>query len=109
MESPPPSKSDEKVRLSFEQLGALFMQAPAAICVLSGPALVFTLANDQFRRFMGGRDVLGRPLREALPELEGQGFVEQLEQVYRSGEPQSGSEALVRLAPPGGPREEHFF
>ncbi|HYW05739.1 MAG TPA: ATP-binding protein [Longimicrobium sp.] len=62
-------------------------QAPVAIAVLEGPRNVFTLANPRYRALVGDRDVVGRPLREALPELEGQGVYELVEGTYASGEP----------------------
>ena len=53
------------------RLHSLFMQAPAFVAVVSGPKLIFEIANDQYRQLVGSKRKLdGLPLIEALPELE---------------------------------------
>src|SRR5437764_936145 len=49
------------------------MQAPALICVLRGPEHVYELVNPMYQQLFGDRVLLGKPIREAVPELEGQG------------------------------------
>ncbi len=44
------------------------------------------------------RDVLGRTVREAFPELEEQGFLELLDRVYATGEAFSSRRAPITLA-----------
>src|SRR5690606_31928418 len=57
------------------------------------------MANDAYRALVGReRPLVGRPVREALPELAGQGFFELLDQVYRSGEPYVGEAQPIVLA-----------
>lgn len=75
----------------------LFQQAPGFIAVLSGPDHVFTFANDAYLRLVGGRDVVGLPVREALPEIEGQGFLEMLDDVLARGEERGATGASVLL------------
>jgi len=59
---------------------------------------------------VGGRDVLGKPVRVALPEIEGQGFIELLDQVLRTGEAFTGRGMRVMLGrSPDGALEECFF
>ncbi|RWK44731.1 MAG: PAS domain-containing sensor histidine kinase, partial [Mesorhizobium sp.] len=48
-------------------------------------------------RLIGQRQVIGKSVREALPELEGQGFYELLDQVYATGEPYIGQGVKVAL------------
>ncbi|OYU37759.1 MAG: hybrid sensor histidine kinase/response regulator [Pseudorhodobacter sp. PARRP1] len=83
----------------------IFDQAPGFIAIISGPDHVFQLANDAYKDLIGRADVLGKSVRTALPELEGQGFFELLDQVYASGTPFSQSGALVRFRPDGGEAE----
>jgi signal transduction histidine kinase/ActR/RegA family two-component response regulator len=80
-----------------DSLAALFGQAPLPIAVLSAPDLVFDTANAAYRRGIGGRELVGKRLFEALPELEGQGFAELLREVINSGKPHVGFEVPVRL------------
>jgi signal transduction histidine kinase/DNA-binding response OmpR family regulator len=78
-------------------LQRLFEQAPGFICVLRGPDHVYELANAAYRRLVGGRDLIGKTLRAVLPEVEGQGFCELLDSVYRSARPYIGRAAPVEL------------
>ncbi|HET7461350.1 MAG TPA: ATP-binding protein [Longimicrobium sp.] len=70
-----------------EHLTRTFEQAPVPIAVLEGPEHVFTLANPPYTRLLGGRELTGMSVREAIPELEGQGIFELLDRVYETGEP----------------------
>jgi PAS domain S-box-containing protein len=69
-----------------QRLERLFMQAPAAICILSGPELVFELVNPIYQRFFPERRLLGKPLREALPELADHAANHTMRQVFDTGE-----------------------
>ncbi len=88
-------------------LRRVFGQAPHFMAVMSGPAHVFTFANDAYLRLIGGRSVLGRPVREALPEIEGQGHFEMLDSVLASGEPVmlTNSRILLSQRPDAPPVE----
>jgi len=94
---PVPAAAHAAVLAERTRLQALLMQAPVAICVLTGPKLVFELANSRSLELLGRSDVLGKPLLEALPELAGQGFDHLLEQVRRSGEPFFGDQVVCKL------------
>ena len=92
------------------RLKHILEQAPAPMAVLRGPSQIFELANQEYLRAIGGRAVLGVPVRAAFPELEGQGFFELLDRVYRTGEPHHEDEARVLLDRSGtGASEEMFF
>ncbi|MDP9109847.1 MAG: PAS domain-containing protein, partial [Pseudomonadota bacterium] len=80
-----------------ENLRRLFQQAPGFIAVLKGPQHIFEIANDAYRAAVGGRELIGRRIREALPELDGQGFFELLDHVYASGTPYLARGMEVRL------------
>lgn len=83
------------------RLYALFMQAPALIAVLSGPDHVFELVNPMYLQLTGRShpsQLVGKPIREGLPELAGQGFYELFDQVYQSGEAHVGTGVPARLA-----------
>jgi PAS domain S-box-containing protein len=93
-----------------ELLTGVFQLAPSFLAVLRGPDHVFELANPAYDRLIGHRDVLGRPAREALPEIAGQGFLDLLDRVYATGEPFVGNEVLVHLpAMPDGPLQQHYL
>ncbi|WP_434625184.1 PAS domain-containing protein [Azospirillum sp. B2RO_4] len=93
-----------------ERLRTLFRQAPGFMCVLRGPDHVFEMANDAYLHLIGHRELLDRPVREALPELEGQGYFELLDRVYVSGETFVGRGMPVRVQRSAGePLEERFL
>ena len=80
-----------------QQLHTTLMQAPAMICIFSGPEHVFELANPSYQRLVGERPLLGRPIREAMPELADQPVFALLDEVYRTGIPFLANEMLVQL------------
>jgi nitrogen-specific signal transduction histidine kinase len=90
-----------------ERLYEVFMQAPAAISVLEGPDHIFTVINPLYDRLVGSRNLLGKPIRAAMPELEGQGLFDLLDRVYSTGAPFAASEMLVKLdrGGDGGPED----
>jgi PAS domain S-box-containing protein len=92
------------------RLRQVFEQAPAAILITEGPDHVPTVANPRYRELVGGRDLLGRPVRESFPELDGQGLFELMDRVYATGEAFVGREMPVRLDRAGtGETEEGFY
>ena len=101
------SAANRQLLAETEGLRRLFEQAPGFMAVLSGPDHVFTLANASYLKLIGNRRVLGKPVREALPEVVGQGFLQLLDGVYASGEPYVGRGIRAQLQQtPGGPSEE---
>ncbi|MDQ3205273.1 MAG: PAS domain-containing protein [Pseudomonadota bacterium] len=102
-----PSRLLQQVEEERNQLAEVFRQAPVFMCVLRGPDHVFEMANDRYFQLVGHRDIIGKTVREALPEVEGQGYFEMLDQVYRTGESVTGTGMSVLLARlPGQPPEE---
>jgi signal transduction histidine kinase/ActR/RegA family two-component response regulator len=101
----------EKYRTEENQrLTDLFEQAPGIIAVLRGPGHVFELANKSYRQLLGDRKLIGLPVREALPEVEGQGFFELIDQVYQSGETFVGRASPLRIQiGPNGQLVERFI
>ena len=87
----------------------LFQQAPAFFAVLSGPMHVFTFSSDSYTRLIGGRNVIGKPIREALPEVVEQGFVDLLDRVYKDGYSHNAEGARVMLENRPGERPEETF
>jgi len=82
----------------MERLANLFEQAPAFFAVLSGPDYVFDMVNGPYVQLIGHRSVLGKSLREAVPEAEEQGFLKLLDGVYRTGEAYVGRGIPIQLA-----------
>ena len=86
-----------------------FMLSPAIICILRGPNHVFELANDMYLQLIGNRDIINKPIQEALPELAGQGFFELLDKVYKTGETITVNEMPAKLDIGNGKFKEDYF
>jgi PAS domain S-box-containing protein len=93
-----------------DRLRNLFQQAPGFMCLVLGPDHVFDLTNESYLQLVGHRDLIGKPIREALPEIQGQGFFELLTRVYEEGEPFVGrSQRVMIQRRPGAPLEERIL
>jgi signal transduction histidine kinase len=82
---------------------------PAAVSVTRGPEHRIEYANPLSRALAGERDMVGRTVREAFPELAGQGYLELLDEVYATGRPHRATEARVRFDRDGDGRPEEAF
>ncbi|WP_442919098.1 PAS domain S-box protein [Methylobacterium sp. Leaf118] len=103
-------KAGRQTRAERERLTHLFALSPNFVAVLTGPDHVVEFANPAYRRLVADRDILGRPVREALPEVEGQGFFERLDAVFRTGEGFTAHAApVVLLREPGAAPEPRFL
>jgi signal transduction histidine kinase len=93
-----------------EKLVAIFRASPAAMALWRGPNLSFEMVNPVYQAIFPGRQLVGLPFLDALPEFEGQPFAALIRQVFETGEPFVGREMLARLRPtPGSPLEDHYY
>jgi PAS domain S-box-containing protein len=93
-----------------QHLRGLFQQAPGFMAALSGPDHVFTMANTAYLQLIGRENVVGKPVREALPEVVGQGFIDLLDRVRHSGQPFVGRSIRILLKQsPADVQEERFL
>jgi PAS domain S-box-containing protein len=102
-------RAEAGLDVEHSRLRAIFQQAPGFVAQFTGPDHVFALVNAACSTLIGERPVLGRPLRLALPETVPQGFVDLLDQVYRSGEPYAASAAPLWLAEDGHQRRLFYL
>ena len=87
----------------------LFNQAPGFIAVLTGEQHVFEMVNEAYYQLVGHRDLIGKPVWQALPEVQGQGFEELLDGVASSGVPFVGRGVKLRVQPVAdGPVTERY-
>ncbi len=92
-----------------DRMRELFQQAPSFMCILRGPDHVFELVNDAYTQLVGHRELLGMSVRDALPEISGQGFFERLDEVFQSGKPYIGHHLPVSLQRVVGGKPEQRF
>ncbi len=111
-------KDAEQIRLiaqkqleqNAEMIHTMYMNSPAFVCTLQGPLHIYTLVNPSYQKLFGKRKIVGKPIMEALPELEGQGFDTLLDNVYKTGEVFIGNEIPIKLARDEGllPEDRYF-
>ena len=99
-------KSDLAIKASMADalraeaiLQEVLSQAPLGIAILQGPNHVFTLTNPYYLKtlFKNERKLLGKAARDAVPEIAGQGFLELLDTVYRTGKSYVGNETSMKI------------
>ncbi|MGC1240032.1 MAG: PAS domain S-box protein [Chryseosolibacter sp.] len=88
---------DEAIRIQHQNYRDLFNNAPAFICILKGRDHVFQMANPDYEKLIGRSNLIGKTVKEVLPELEGHGFFELLDQVFSSGEAYHGNEVPLEV------------
>ena len=96
-------RAERELDAERQSLRRMFEQAPGFIAVTSGPEHRFTMVNKAYSTLIGHREVLGKTVCEAMPEVTAQGFVALLDQVYRTGQPFVGRSAKFELQ--HGPNE----
>lgn len=92
------------------QLRSLLEQAPGFMAVATGSEHRFMFANAAYRRLLGERELVGRTVLEAVPEIEKQGLISMLDRVFASGKPYSGRRQRVALVHDSAdaPRESYL-
>ncbi|HEX2146114.1 MAG TPA: PAS domain-containing protein, partial [Pseudorhizobium sp.] len=102
-------RAERQLRGERERLRKMFEQAPGFMAMIVGPDHVFEDANSAYLALVGNRPILGKPIRQALPEIVDQGFVELLDRVRETGLRHVGRGATVALArQAGSPREQRY-
>lgn len=95
----------EKLLITYHTLAenekrfkTLVEKAPVAMASLIGDEFTIDIVNDMVLQiWKKDRSVLGLPLIEALPELDGQNFINILKDVYKTGEPYFGKESKALI------------
>lgn len=80
-------EANEALSEQYRHLRRLVEQAPGFTAVLRGPCHVFEMANAAYLRLIGNRDIIGKSVRDALPEIAQQRFLALLDNVYHTGQP----------------------
>lgn len=89
----------QKIEQSERNLRNMVLQAPVAMCILLGPEHVIDVANQSMIKLWGKaeKDVMGKPVFEALPDAREQGLEKLIGDVYRTGDAFKASEMLISL------------
>jgi signal transduction histidine kinase/DNA-binding response OmpR family regulator len=90
------------------RLHEIFMQAPTPVAVLTGPELVFEVANRPFCQMVGRGELVGSKLRDAFREPTAAVVISGLENAYRAGETLHVTEQHVPLLRDGQLRDGYY-
>ena len=88
-----------QVEAEVARLREFFELSTSAIAVLSGENHVFDYVNEAYQQMTGRRDLVGLPLRQALPDAMGQGFEALMNDVFRTGKPSHALGVALMLQP----------
>ncbi|MBK5284511.1 MAG: PAS domain S-box protein, partial [Bacteroidia bacterium] len=88
---------EKAFEIERQQFFELFSEAPSSMGVLSGPDHRFVMANPLYLKLIGKEDIIGKSVKEVLPEIAEQGFIELLDSVYQTGKTFSANEMLIKL------------
>ena len=94
---------------AMERQRRQFQRAPGFIAILGGPEHIFEFVNEAYIRVVGEREYLGKTVRQAVPEVEAQGFLELLDCVFRTGERYIAHQTPVSLVRKAGGSPERRY
>ncbi len=74
-----------------------FMNAPAAIAIVKGDTFIYEFANAEYEKILDRKITIGKTVEELFPEMEQQGIVDLLKNVFTTGVPFIANEFPVEL------------
>ncbi len=93
-----------------DKLNIIFKESSTVMALFQGPEMVYELVNPRYQALFGDRVLVGKPLLEAIPELKGQPFFDQLRDVFKTGTAAFGHEVLApHKRSPHGPIEDRYY
>lgn len=102
-------KAMKLVEDSNKRYNMMLMQSPFAFAILKGKKMMVSLANDSIKEIWGkGKDIEGKTMLEILPEIKGSPFPAIMDNVYKTGKPFHGYEALAPLQRNGKLEDTYF-
>jgi PAS domain S-box-containing protein len=103
-------KAEKQQLITEQEMRNMFMQMPAAVAILYGPEHIFESANALYLQLVNKKDIIGKPGREAIPEMDSQSIWDIFDEVYRTGNLHSANEYPVVIDKDGhGTMETGYF
>ncbi len=101
--------ADRRNEAERRRLDQMFEQGPSFMALLEGPEHRIAFANAGYLKLIGGRDVIGKTVAEALPEAVAQGYLGVLDEVFATGRAfgSVGSRYVVQPAPTATPEPRY--
>jgi PAS domain S-box-containing protein len=89
--------AERGLRAKCQRFGHMFDLSPSFMSMHYGPGHRTEIVNRAFRRLIGARDIIGRPLSQAVPEFAGQDFNALLDRAYATGETQHATTLSLKV------------
>lgn len=87
-------RETKRLQQSEQRFRSLIENSPVASCLFTGRDMVVEMANETMLGYWGKEPaVVGKPLGEVMPELEGQPFLRLLDDVFITGETYTAKDA----------------
>jgi len=86
-----------EIETQRQRLAEVLRHVPAQVAAYHGPDHVYTFVNQRYQDYFPTHELVGRPVRQAVPAASEQGFFDLLDRVYQTGEPYYGVELPVNL------------
>lgn len=103
------AESLAQARESEARLTRIFEQVPAMIAIHEGPDHRYVYANPAHKAATNDRDVVGKTLTEAVPEIEGSDLAADFDRVFETGEAVERPQFTLALALDGSEAEARTF
>ncbi|MEQ1798517.1 MAG: chemotaxis protein CheB [Lacibacter sp.] len=88
----------KKIEESEAKFRTLLEDAPVATCLFTGREMIIELANELMLGYWGKeKNVIGKPLKDAVPELREQPFLKILDEVFTTGKTYGAKNELAQL------------
>ena len=102
-------KQRQRIEASEARLRTVIEATPAAIGLFVGRDMVVDIPNQSFIDIVGkGPDIAGKPLREVMPELVGQPYLQLLDEVFTTGQPREFLGAPANIIRNGVPTRNFY-
>ncbi|CAM3950149.1 PAS domain S-box-containing protein [Pedobacter westerhofensis] len=96
-------------QFSDRELLEILSLSPAATAIYTTEQLIIQMANDTMLNFWGrNRDIIGMPLKEAVPELANQSFIPLLKEVWNTGITYTATDMPAELVSEGSMKTFYY-
>ena len=102
--------ANKRIKESEERFRYLVEQTLSPICILKGEDMILEVANEPvFKIWHVGKEALGKPFLEIVPEMKDQPFMDLLLDVLRNGVTHHGTEWPAFFIRENGEKEDLYF
>lgn len=98
----------KKISSEYQMLHDYLMESPAMFAIVKEPNHMYEFANAAYLEFVGKKNIVGKSVNDLLPELESQGYIKILNEVYETGNSYIAKEMPTFLNT-GNPKTENRF